>query len=331
VSSNIQRIAGVCPALVVPYTDDTCEEIDEAAFRQLVVHLLEHDIGALVVGAHATEVAYLSGEERALLVSIAAEEANGRVPVVGGVNSDSTREAIQQGLQAKEAGADAVLFTPPSIPAWTTLTDAELLVRHYRAFDDAVDIPIIMFGAPLPMFGNQFYLNPPTLKRILESVENIVACKISAEWEIGGFMRIVDALKSVRDIGALHAGGAAQFASYLYKSDGILSGGSNFSVADDVTIMKAVAANDLQTAREVSDSWNRVWDVVYGYQIGTPVVYFHYRYKLATWMLGLIERPHMRLPQVLPPADDIQLLYDALVSCGKNPVRTPAELDLAIA
>jgi 4-hydroxy-tetrahydrodipicolinate synthase len=329
--SRPTKIDGVLPALVVPYTDESCNTIDEVGFRRLVSRLLEHEIGGLVVGAHASEIAYLDRDERRALIAIAAEEAQGRVPVVGGVTSDSTREAIQQGLDAKEAGADAVLFTPPSIPAWTTLTDADLLVGHYRAFDEAVDIPIIMFAAPLPMFGNQFYLTPATAARVVEAVENVVGCKISAEWEIGGFMRVTKAVKSVRDIGCLHAGGAAQFASYLYGSDGILSGGSNFSIADDVAVRRLVQEGDLTRARACSDAWNPVWDVVYGYQIGTPVVYFHYRYKLATWMLGHIDQPYMRLPQRMPPADDLQLLYDALVEAGQQPVRTPADLSSTLA
>ena len=330
-SSKLKRISGVCPAVVVPYTDDSCNEIDQEAFRRHVAYLVEQDIGALVVGAHASEIAYLDPNERATLIAIAREEANGRVPVVGGVNSDSTRDAIRQGLEAKQAGADAVLFTPPSIPAWSTLTDAELLVTHYRAFDEAVDIPIIMFAAPLPMFGNQFYLNPETAQRLVDAVENIVACKISAEWDIGGFIRVTKAIKEIRDIGSLHAGGACQFGSYLYGSDGILSGGSNFSCEDDIATMQAVQEGDLARAREISDSWNEVWDIVYGYQIGTPVVYFHYRYKIATWLLGHIDSPFMRSPQVLPPIDDIRALHEALERVGKAPVHHPDELRLVAA
>ncbi len=329
-SKELRRIDGVCPAVVVPYTDESCETIDEESFRKLIAFLLNYDIGALVVGAHASEIPAQTWEERARLIEIAAEESNGRVPVVGGVTGDSTAEAIKAGLNAKNAGADAVLFTPPSIPAWTTLTDAEVLVNHYRQFDDAVDIPIIMFAAPLPMFGNQFYLSPETAQRLVEAVDNIVACKISAEWDIGGFIRVTRAIKEVRDIGCLHAGGACQFGSYLYGSDGILSGGSCFSCADDVTTMIAVRDGDLALARATSDRWNEVWDVVYGYQIGTPTVYFHYRYKLATWFLGLIDQPYMRAPQLLPPQEDIERLYNALVHAGQQPVHQPDELRLAL-
>jgi 4-hydroxy-tetrahydrodipicolinate synthase len=329
--TELRRISGVCPAVVVPYTDASCDVIDEDAFRKLAAQLLDQDIGALVVGAHASEIAYLDAEERATLIAIASEESRGRVPIVGGVNSDSTRDAIRQGLEAKEAGADAVLFTPPSIPAWSTLTDAEFLVKHYRAFEDAVGLAIIAFAAPLPMFGNQFYLNPQTAQRLVDEVESIVACKISAEWDIGGFIRVTKAIKEVRDIGSLHAGGACQFGSYLYGSDGILSGGSNFSCEDDIAVLRAMEVADLQRAREISDSWNEVWDVVYGYQVGTPVVYFHYRYKIATWMLGYIDSPFMRSPQVLPPEEDLRSLYDALVRAGKQPVREPDELRLVAA
>ena len=55
--------------------------------------------------------------------------------------------------------------------------------------------------------------------------------------------------------------------------------------------------------------------------VGLPVVYFHYRYKLTAWLTGVIESPHMRLPQLPPPVADILVLRDALLRAGKPVVR----------
>jgi 4-hydroxy-tetrahydrodipicolinate synthase len=325
----LTRISGICPAVFCLYTDETCRQIDEEAYRAHVRMLVQHDLGALVVGGHAGEIVCLRPEERARLIQICREEAQGRIPVVGGVAADCTADAVQQGKDALEAGADAVLFTPPSIPGWSSATGAEFLVRHYSAFEDAVGIPIVIFAAPSDRYGTQYFLTPDTLGKLVKSVESIVACKITSQWDVGGFMRCMRAMKEVRDIGCLKAGGQAQYATYSYGADGSLSGGTNFAPADDVEVLRLVQAGRHDEAKAISDSWMPVWDAIYGSQIGLPVVYFHYRYKLAAWLLGVIERPHMRLPQLPPPVSDIETLRDALLAAGKQVAREAETLAAA--
>ena len=70
-------------------------------------------------------------------------------------------------------------------------------------------------------------------------------------------------------------------------------------------------------------------DVIYGIAVGRSFTFFHYRFKIATWMLGRIPNAFMRLPQVPPPADEIAMIYDALVATGKQPVHRPEEFALA--
>jgi dihydrodipicolinate synthase/N-acetylneuraminate lyase len=128
-------------------------------------------------------------------------------------------------------------------------------------------------------------------------------------------------MREARDIGCLKAGGQAQFAHYAYGADGSLSGGTNFAPADDVAVLRLVKEGKLNEAKALSDSWMPVYDAIYGTQVGLPVVYFHYRYKLTAWLTGVIDNPHMRLPQLPPAVADILVLRDALLRAGKPVVR----------
>jgi 4-hydroxy-tetrahydrodipicolinate synthase len=317
--TKLTTIKGICPAVFVLYTDETCRKIDEQAQRAHYRKLLQHDIGALVVGGHAGEIVSLDPEERALVVRLAKEEAKGRVPVIGGIVSDCTAEAVRQGKEAAAAGADGVLFTAPAIPGWKN--EVNFLLHHYGAVEQAVGIPMILFASPSDRYGHQYMMSPDMLRTLFKQLPSAIGCKITAQWDIGGFMRLARAMKEVRDVGALKAGGQAQYAHYVYGADGSLSGGTNFSPADDVQVLKLVQTGKLAEARKLSDSWMPVYDAIYGTQVGLPVVYFHYRYKLTAWLTGQIENPHMRLPQLPPPVEDILVLRDAIVRAGKPMVR----------
>ena len=128
--AKLKKLEGIIPSACVVFTDETCRTIDEDATRQHYRYLLGYGIGALVVGGHAGENECLTHEERRTVLRIAQEETKGKVPVVGGVAVDSTLDAINQGLVAKEAGADAVLFCPPTIIGWDRETAGEFLVEH---------------------------------------------------------------------------------------------------------------------------------------------------------------------------------------------------------
>ena len=314
----LNKMEGVCPATFVLYEDETCRTIDESAQRLHYGKLLEHDIGALVIGGHAGEIASLTAEERAVLIGLAKEEAKGRVPVVGGVVTDATADAVRQTREQQQAGADAVMVTAPCIPGWRN--EVEFLLHHYGAIED-VGLPLVLFGSPSPLFGPQYTLSPDMVRTLVEELTSVVAVKITSQWDIGGFVRLANAIKQVRDIGCLEAGGQAQFAHYVYGADGCLSGGTNFGLGEDVETYKLSREGRYKEAKELSDSWLGVYNVIYGTEVGLPVVHFHYRYKVVAWLMGIIDNPHMRLPQLPPTIEQINMLRDALLSAGKSMIR----------
>ena len=132
-------------------------------------------------------------------------------------------------------------------------------------------------------------LTPDMARALVKSLQSVIGMKITAQWDIGGFIRIASAMKEVRNVGALKAGGQAQYAHYAYGCDGSLSGGSNFSTADDIAVRQLVIDGKHAEAQQLSDSWMPVYNAIYGTQVGLPVVYFHFRYKLTAWLSGVIE------------------------------------------
>jgi dihydrodipicolinate synthase/N-acetylneuraminate lyase len=228
----------------------------------------------------------------------------------------------------KEAGADAVMVTPPAIPGYTNEIDLHIL--HYKAIEE-VGLPQTIIVSPISWFGAQFFINTNNLRKLIEQVPSIVAAKITSEWYIGGFIKFRKAIKSVRDnVGCLEAGGQAHFAHYAYGAEGCLSGTTNFALEDDVQVYKLAKADKLKESKELSDSWMDVMDVAYGIEAGLELVHFHYRYKIVTWLLGIIDNPHMRLPQLPPPVEQIHMMRDALLRAGKTVVRNRIE-PLAVA
>jgi 4-hydroxy-tetrahydrodipicolinate synthase len=131
---------GIFPALVTPF--DSADRIDETAYRTLIQHVLPYVHGLVTCGTTG-EFSSMSFEEKQRAVSIAVDEAAGRVPVVAGTGCPSTRETIELTRRCKEAGAMATLLVAPYYlkPSFNEVFD------HFKAVD-AVGLPIILYNIP---------------------------------------------------------------------------------------------------------------------------------------------------------------------------------------
>jgi 4-hydroxy-tetrahydrodipicolinate synthase len=132
---------GSLPALVTPFKGD---KIDEEAFRALVNWQIEEGSNGLVPVGTTGESPTLSHDEHKWVVECCVKEAAGRVPVLAGAGSNSTREAIDLARHAQQAGADGVLVVTPY---YNKPTQAGLYA-HFKAINDAISIPIIIYNIP---------------------------------------------------------------------------------------------------------------------------------------------------------------------------------------
>ena len=128
-------------ALITPFKDG---EVDEDAFRQLVEWQLGEGTQGLVPCGTTGESPTLSHAEHMRVVELCIEVTDGRVPVIAGTGSNSTAEALALTQHAKKAGADGALIVTP----YYNKPTQEGMYAHYKAIQDEVDIPIIIYNIP---------------------------------------------------------------------------------------------------------------------------------------------------------------------------------------
>jgi 4-hydroxy-tetrahydrodipicolinate synthase len=139
--ARIRTLKGSLTALVTPFKDGA---LDEEVFRAHVDWQIENGTEGLVPVGTTGESPTLSHDEHKSVVEWCVDEARGRVPVVAGAGSNNTAEAVELARHAEEAGADAVLVVTP----YYNKPNQEGLYRHFKAINDAVGIPIIIYNIP---------------------------------------------------------------------------------------------------------------------------------------------------------------------------------------
>lgn len=133
---------GSMVALVTPMTIDGA--IDEEALAALVEFHIKNGTDAIVSVGTTGESATLDEEEHCYVMRRTVILARGRVPVIGGTGSNSTREAIELTQCAKEAGCAACLLVTP----YYNKPTQEGLYQHFKAVAEAVAIPQILYNVP---------------------------------------------------------------------------------------------------------------------------------------------------------------------------------------
>ena len=157
---------GSFTAMVTPFKNGS---LDEKAFRELVDWQIAEGTHGLVPVGTTGESPTLSHDEHMKVVEWCIEQAKGRVPIVAGSGSNSTKEAIELSKHAEKAGADAVLIVTP----YYNKPTQEGLYQHFKAINDAIGIPIIIYNIP----GRSVIdMSVDTMKRLFE-LKNIAGVK----------------------------------------------------------------------------------------------------------------------------------------------------------
>ena len=157
---------GSFTALVTPFKNGS---VDEKSFRGLVDWQIAEGTKGLVPVGTTGESPTLSHEEHRHAVEWCVDQAHGRVPVVAGAGSNSTKEAIDLARHAEKAGADAVLVVTP----YYNKPTQEGLYQHFKAINDAIGIPIIIYNIPP---RSVIDMSVDTMRRLSE-LKNIAGVK----------------------------------------------------------------------------------------------------------------------------------------------------------
>ncbi len=288
------RFSGVMPANVLPFTSDLA--IDEPAYRRHLRRLADtRGVTGIVANGHASEVSSLSREERKRALAIALDEVAGACPVIAGVYSDGTQEAVDLARDARAAGAAGVLVFPPTLFMWGAQLKPDMVRRHFSEIAAGADLPIVVFEYP-PASGIGYA--PQTLAMLTE-IPHVAAVK---DWsnEIVAFEANLRMLRATgRPVAMLSAFTMSLMATFLLGADGAISGMGSVTADLQAELFEACGKGDLDGARRINDRLAPLVSVFYA----PPFVDMHNRMKEALVILGRIPVAHVR-PPLTPVSED---------------------------
>jgi 4-hydroxy-tetrahydrodipicolinate synthase len=308
------KFSGVMPANVLPFKADL--SIDEGAYRKHLRWLADtRGVTGIVANGHAAEVSSLSREERRRALAIALDEVGAQCPVVAGVYSDGTQEAVELARDAKTAGAAGVLVFPPTLFMWGAQQKPDMALRHFGEIAEKADLPIIVFEYP-PDSGIGY--TPETLAKLAE-IPQVAAVK---DWsnEIVAFERNLRSLRATgRPVAMLSAFTMSLMATFLLGADGAISGMGSVTADLQAELFDACQKGDLEGARRINDRLDPLVRVFYA----PPFVDMHNRMKEALVLLGRIPAAHVRPPLTPVSAAEREAIRKALAAAGLLGGATP--------
>jgi 4-hydroxy-tetrahydrodipicolinate synthase len=216
-------------------------------------------------------------EEHQLLMRVAVEHAGGRIPIIAGTGANSTREAIDLSIYAKDAGVDACLSVAP----YYNKPTQEGLYQHFRTIAETVDIPHILYNVPGRTVAD--IANSTTLR--LAQIPNIIGIKDAT----GDMGRGSDLLRRVPPDFVVYSGDdISALALMLLGGQGVISVTANVAPRLMHEMCAAAMTGDLQTARMINNQLLRLHADLFVEANPIPV-------KWAVAQMGLIEHG-IRLP-----------------------------------
>lgn len=282
---------GSLTALITPFRNG---KLDEEAFRRFIEWQISEGTHGLVPAGTTGESPTLDYDEHKRVIELAIEMAKGRVPVIAGTGSNSTAEAIELTEHAAKVGADAALVVTP----YYNKPTQEGLYQHYKAINDAVDIPIIIYNIP----GRSI---------VDMTVETMARC-----FELKNVMGVKDATANLArasqqrlamgpEFNLLSGEDATALGFMAHGGHGCISVVSNIAPRLCAEFQNACLAGDYKGALALQDRLMPLHDAMFCEANPGPV-------KYAASRLGLCEA-EMRLP-LAPISQASQRIVDAALA-----------------
>jgi 4-hydroxy-tetrahydrodipicolinate synthase len=268
---------GIYTALITPFTDEG--KIDERAFGDFVEWQIGQGVHGLVPCGTTGESPTLTHEEHNRLIALCVEVARGRVPVMAGTGSNATDEAIMTTRYAKKAGADGALIV---VPYYNKPTQ-EGIYQHFKAINDAVEIPIVLYNVPARCVVN---MSDDIIARLAE-LPNIVGLK-DATGDLARPYSLRSKLKSPLQL--LSGEDMTAVAFNVSGGQGCISVASNIAPKTCAAIQEACLVGDFVGARILQDKLTELNAVMFCETSPAPV-------KYAVSLLGKCAN-NLRLPLV---------------------------------
>jgi 4-hydroxy-tetrahydrodipicolinate synthase len=267
---------GTLTALVTPFRRGRVAYDD---LLELVEHQIKGGIDGLVPVGTTGESPTLTHEEHLDVVRAVVAAAHGRVPVVAGTGSNSTREAVDLTRLADEAGADAMLVVAP----YYNRPGPEGLFRHFAAVAEATARPIILYSIP-GRCGIE--IGVPVIERLRARYRHVAWIK-----EAGGSVDRVDQIKhALGDAITVLSGDDSLTLPFLaVGAEGVISVASNLCVREVGRMVRLARAGDFREAGRLHRRLYPVFKALFLESSPAPI-------KAALAAAGVISSAEVRAP-----------------------------------
>lgn len=285
---------GSLTALVTPFRNG---KLDEKSYRHLIERQIESGTAALVAVATTGESPTLSHTEHRRMVELCVEAAAGRIPVIASTGSNSTAEAVAFAQHAKKAGADAQLSVMP----YYNKPSQEGLYNHFKAINDATDLPILLYNIP----GRSIVdMSVETMAR-LAKLPNVVGVKDSTQ-DLARPM--LTRIACGPDFCQLSGEDGTALALLVMGGHGCISVTANIAPRLCADMHQAWADGDIARAQEVNELLMPLHMALFCETNPAPV-------KYAASLLGLCSA-EVRLPICQISAASKSIVEEAMIAVG---------------
>jgi 4-hydroxy-tetrahydrodipicolinate synthase len=294
--SHSREFTGAITALVTPFRNGQVafDDLDRLVDAQIAA-----GIQGLVPVGSTGESATLDYDEHIEVVRRVAVRAAGRVPVLAGTGSNSTREAVDLTKKAQAAGADAMLVVAP----YYNKPSQEGLFRHFSAIAEATDRPIVLYSIPSRCV---IEIAVPTVARLRARFPHINHIK-----ESGGSCDRVDQLRQAcgETVTILCGDDGLTLPFIALGAKGVISVASNLVPAEIVRLVDLARTGRLAEASAQHLKLQPLFKHLFIEPNPVPV-------KFAMARAGLLGSAEVRLPLCELTAENRAILEKTLATFG---------------
>ena len=286
---------GSIVALVTPF--DEHDRIDYDALRRLIEFHIGAGTNGLVIAGTTGESATLDKGEHVELIRRAAAMVAGRIPVIAGTGSNSTRQTVNLSLEVADAAIDGYLLVVP----YYNKPVQEGLYQHFLAIADAVDKPIMLYNVPGRTVAD---ILPETLARLADH-PNIIGVKDAT----GDMERMKQHRALIPEEFRYFSGDDFTTLEFLrLGGHGVVTVSGNVAPRQVSDLCRAVAEGEIEKAAEIDDSLQPLNTALFVESNPIPV-------KWALHEMGLISSA-IRLPLTVYADEFHEQMKDAMNTAG---------------
>jgi 4-hydroxy-tetrahydrodipicolinate synthase len=311
-NSKQMVLGGLYPATITPFKDDLSVDFD--ALRRHLKESSDADgVSGLVVNAGIGEILQLSVKERQEILALARQSVRPGQLVISGVEGRSASQAIEDGLSAKKAGADALLVLPPfDVRPYRRLSrHVDSVYSFFAALDREIDLPMIVFQYP-DLSGCAYSVEALVA---ISSLRNVVAVKAAC----GTVTRYVGLWAALHDKMSVLAAvdSPPLLGMLLHGTHGALIGISIIGTKKWAELINAVLSHEVEKAIRIhKDFCIPLMEGVFENQEPSGPTSEVASVKEALVQLGQIPSSRMRPPAVGVTAEHKKHIARALLASG---------------